>query len=82
MSVSLQEENTFTVNSYDEFKSRIGGGGFVRCGWDGSAESETAVKADTKATIRCILQDENVDDLLCIYSGNPAKYKVIFARAY
>ena len=80
--LEFRENNTFSADTYDEFKSLIEAGGFIRCGWDGNADSETAVKSETKATIRCILQDENVDDLLCIYSGNPAKYKVIFARAY
>ena len=80
--LEFREKNTFSADTYDEFKSLIEAGGFIQCGWDGNADSETAVKSETKATIRCILQDENVDDLLCIYSGNPAKYKVIFARAY
>ena len=80
--LEFREKNTFSADTYDEFKSLIEAGGFIRCGWDGNADSETSVKSETKATIRCILQDENVDDLLCIYSGNPAKYKVIFARAY
>ena len=80
--LEFREKNTFSADTYDEFKSLIETGGFIRCGWDGNADSETAVKSETKATIRCILQDENVDNLLCIYSGNPAKYKVIFARAY
>ena len=80
--LEFREKNTFFADTYDEFKSLIEAGGFIRCGWDGNADSETSVKSETKATIRCILQDENVDDLLCIYSGNPAKYRVIFARAY
>ena len=80
--LEFREKNTFSTDTYDEFKFLIEAGGFIRCGWDGNADSETAVKSETKATIRCILQDENVDNLLCIYSGNPAKYKVIFARAY
>lgn len=78
----FREENTFRVDSYDKFKSRIEGGGFARCGWDGSAESETAVKADTKATIRCILAMGEPEGKLCIHSGKPAKYEVIYAKAY
>ena len=50
--------------------------------WDGNADSETAVKSETKATIRCIFLDEKIKDKNCIYSGNPAKHEVIFARAY
>ena len=80
--LEFREKNTFFADTYDEFKSLIEAGGFIRCGWDGNDDSETSIKSETKATIRCILQDENVDDLLCIYSGNPAKYRVIFARAY
>ena len=80
--LEFREKNTFSAGNYEEFKSLIEAGGFIRCGWDGIADTETAVKSETKATIRCILQDENIDGLQCIYSGSPAKYMVIFARAY
>ena len=80
--LEFREKNTFSADTYEEFKSLVEVGGFIKCGWDGNADSETAVKSETKATIRCILQDENIDGLQCIYSGNPAKYVVIFARAY
>ena len=50
----FQQENTFTADSYDEFKKIIDMGGFVRCGWDGTADTEKQIKDDTKATIRCI----------------------------
>ena len=78
----FQEDNTFTTESYDEFKSIIEIGGFIRCFWDGKSESEAAVKAETKATIRCILSEASLQGKKCIYSGNPAKYEVIFAKAY
>jgi len=78
----FREENTFTAESYDEFKSILDNGGFIRCGWDGRSDSETSVKAETKATIRCILSGDPVQEKKCIYSGNPAKYEVIYAKAY
>ena len=78
----FQEENTFTAESYDEFKSILDNGGFIRCGWDGRSDSETSVKAETKATIRCILSGGPVQEKKCIYSGKPAKYEVIYAKAY
>ena len=56
----FRESNTRTATNYNEFKSLIKSGGFVRCGWDGDPVSEAAIKKDTKATIRCILSDENV----------------------
>jgi len=80
---SFREENTHTVSTYDEFKSIVANnGGFVRCGWDGSADTEAAIKEETKATIRVIPFDENPDGLTCIYSGKPAMHEVVFAKAY
>ena len=80
--LEFREKNTFSTNNYEEFKSLIENGGFIRCGWDGNPESEAAIKKETKATIRCILIDEKITDKKCVYSGNPAKHEVIFARAY
>nr|MBC8479361.1 proline--tRNA ligase [FCB group bacterium] len=79
---NFRTENTFETNSYDEFKELILNGGFVRCGWDGSEETETRIKEDTKATIRVIPFDEKPEGLKCIYSGKPAKHQVIYAKAY
>ena len=80
--VEFREKNTFSADNYEKFKSLIENGGFIRCGWDGNPDSEAAIKKDTKATIRCILLDEKITDKKCVYSGNPAKHEVIFARAY
>ena len=78
----FQTENTFIANSYDEFKSIIDKGGFVQCGWDGSAETEEKIKSETKATIRCIPFEQNLNNLKCIYTDNDAKHSVIFSKAY
>ena len=81
--LKFREDSTFEVDSYDDFKKIIKEtGGFVRCGWDGNKETEQAIKDETKATIRVIPFDENPKDMLCIYSGKPAKHEVIFAKAY
>ncbi|MFQ6677367.1 MAG: proline--tRNA ligase [Fidelibacterota bacterium] len=79
---TFRDDNTFTVSNYDEFKSVIKNGGFIRCGWDGNPETEAAVKEETKATIRCIPFDEDHSNLNCIYSGKPAQHEVIYAKAY
>ena len=79
---TFQLDNTHLVNSYEDFKHIIKKGGFVKCGWDGTDESEEKIKKDTKATIRCIPFDQDVESLKCIYSNTQAKYQVIFARAY
>jgi len=75
--------NTHTASTYAEFKDIVENkGGFIRCGWDGTSETETAIKNETKATIRVIPFDENTKGLNCIFSGKPAKHEVIFAKAY
>ena len=80
--LKFREENTHNIESYDEFKKVIKKGGFVRCGWDGTEKTETRVKEETKATIRCIPFDENPSGLTCVFSRQPAKHEVIYAKAY
>ena len=80
--LTFQQENTHKVSTYDELKKVIKEGGFVRCGWDGTDETEAKVKEDIKATIRCIPMSENPEGLTCVYSGKPAKHEVIYAKAY
>ena len=78
----FREDNTYVSDNYDDFKAKISKGGFVKCGWDGTEETEDAIKNETKATIRTIPFDENPKNLKCIYSGLPAKHEVIFAKSY
>jgi prolyl-tRNA synthetase len=71
------------VNSWEEFEKTLNEkGGFVSAFWDGTAETETAIKEKTKATIRCIPLDNPQEDGVCVYSGKPAKQRVLFAQAY
>ena len=78
----FMDNNTFDVSDYVEFKSKLQNGGFLRCGWDGSIETENKIKEETKATIRCIPFKQNISGMKCIYSGKPAKFEVIFSKAY
>lgn len=57
-------------------------GGFVAAHWDGTAETEEAIKEKTKATIRCIPLDNPEESGACILSGKPSTQRVLFARAY
>ena len=79
---NFRDSNTHVVETYKDFKSIIKSGGFVRCGWDGSEDTEAKIKDETKATIRCVPFDENPENLKCIYSGQPAQHEVIYAKAY
>ena len=71
------------VNSYAEFKRVLDEKtGFVSAHWDGTLETEIAIKDETKATIRCIPLDAKPESGVCIYSGKPSDRRVLFARAY
>ena len=78
----FRDDNTHDVSNYEDLKKIIKKGGFVRCGWDGSIKTESIIKQETKATIRCILRNQNISDKKCVYSGLKAKYNVIIAKAY
>ena len=85
---ALRKENTAVVDSYDDFKTQIEAGGFVLMHWDGTAETEARVKAETKATIRCVpfpgqfpgvdTEEAGTDPV----SGQPSTGRVVYARAY
>ena len=79
--LNFKNQNTFQTDDYNEFKKIISDGGFVECGWDGNEETETKIKSETNATIRCIPFNQE-KKLKCIYTQNPAKYTVVFAKAY
>ena len=80
--VDFRTSVTREVNSYDEFKVEIEKGGFLLCHWDGTAETEEFIKNETKATIRCIPVDGEVDPGFCMVTGKPSTRRVVFARAY
>jgi prolyl-tRNA synthetase len=81
--LKFRNEHITRVETYDEFKQVLDGkAGFVSAHWDGSAETEAAIKEETKATIRCIPLDAQEEQGKCIYSGKPSSKRVLFARAY
>ena len=80
----FRQANVEKCDNWDEFVEKIGTGKFLLCHWDGTAETEQAIKDATKATIRCI----PVDSFVCeeegkdIFSGKPSKQRVVFAISY
>ncbi len=76
------DSRIYVCDNYDEFKERVKSGGFFLCPWDGTAETEAQIKADTQATIRCkpfgFPQTLGTD----MVSGRPATCNVIIARSY
>jgi len=78
-----RNEMTNKADNWDEFKDIIENkNGFILAHWDGSAETEEKIKQETKATIRCIPLNNKLEEGVCVYSGNPSKQRVVFAKAY
>ena len=79
MRISLTHE----AEDYDQFKHLIEEkGGFIWAHWDGTSETEERIKAETKATIRCIPLEGPSAPGKCILTGKNSSRKVLFARAY
>ena len=78
----FRAKQTITVETYEEFKEKIEEGVFILAHWDGTAETEEKVKAETKATIRCIPLEGDKTPGKCMVTGKPSAQRVIFARAY
>ncbi|WP_028376285.1 proline--tRNA ligase [Leeuwenhoekiella sp. MAR_2009_132] len=80
---NFRDSHITEVDTYDEFKDILENKtGFVSAFWDGTKESEERIKSETKATIRCIPLNFKEEEGVCVYSGNPAKMRVLFAKAY
>ena len=82
--LAFRDANIRKCDDWNEFQSEIQKGGFLLCHWDGTPETEQAIKDATKATIRCI----PVDSCVCeeegrdIFSGKPSRCRVVYAIAY
>ena len=79
---SFRKANMHTTDSWDEFKKLVDTGGFIYAHWDGTTETEDAIKEATKATIRCIPLDAAKEDGKCIFTDKPSTQRVLFAKAY
>ncbi len=81
--LSFRDSMITRVDTWDEFvKTLDEKGGFISAHWDGTVETEIAIKEATKATIRCIPLDSVEEQGVCIYSGKPSSRRVLFARSY
>jgi prolyl-tRNA synthetase len=72
--------------SYEEFRQLMDGpGGFVYAGWCGDAACEAAIKEETKATIRCLPDEEFRSaeaPTTCLKCGRPSTVEALWAKAY
>ncbi len=77
---AFQNKNTHEAKDKEEFSNIISKeGGFIKAHWCGSLDCETKIKEETKATIRCLGQEDHGK---CIYCGKEKSKIAFFAKAY
>jgi len=87
--LAFRRANTHDAKTYDELKKAVEMG-FAYSYWCGSGECEAKIKEETRATMRCIPMDQTLGEGdarsvgagACVYCGQPAAERAIFARAY
>jgi prolyl-tRNA synthetase len=79
--LAFRKSNTHGAKTYDELKKAVENG-FAYSFWCGSADCEAKIKEETRATMRCIPLEQEGGSGKCVYCGQPATARAIFARAY
>ena len=78
-----KEEHTAEVENFRELAERVAANaGWSLAHWCGDAACEARIKADTKATIRCIPRDLPVEEGACRVCAGRSSRRVVIARAY
>ncbi len=77
------EDHTHIVNEYAQFKEIMAGPkGFILALWCEDPGCEEKIKGETKATTRCLPLDSKEEKGVCIYCGQEATHRWLFAQAY
>jgi prolyl-tRNA synthetase len=80
--VAYRDSHTISATSRDEFVAALKRqDGFVLAPWCERAECEQAIKAETSAVSRVIVE-ESASGAQCAFCGTPARVKAYFARSY
>jgi prolyl-tRNA synthetase len=80
---TFRAENTYRTDDYEEFKKIIEEKrGLLLSRWCGDSDCEQAIKEDTKATIRCLPFDMEIEPGKCLRCGTQSTKLAYFARAY
>jgi len=78
----LQKSNKHDISNYDQFKSQIEIGGFLKAPWCGKQECEEKIKEETGADIRVIPFGSEDSSKKCVYCNEQSISVPIFARGY
>jgi prolyl-tRNA synthetase len=89
--LAFQKENCLRIESEEDFKAYFTPrdrdkpeihGGFALSHWCGSADVEAEISSKYGVSIRCIPFDTGDGKGTCIFTGEPSKQRVIFAKSY
>lgn len=80
-------EKTVVLDTWEDFLATFKGeqSAFAWCHWDGTAETEAAIKSETRVTVRCIPlpgHGPTAEPGSCIKTGKPSPQRVLMAKAY
>jgi prolyl-tRNA synthetase len=79
--LAFRQANTHDPADYAAFRE-VMEHGWALAWWCGRPECEAQIKADTRATTRCIPLEQPGGEGRCIRCGAPAREKAVFGRAY
>jgi prolyl-tRNA synthetase len=79
--LAFRQSHTYNPSSYQAFKQAMEQG-WALAWWCGQSECEAAIKADTRATTRCLPLDQPGGTGRCVRCGLEAREKAIFGRSY
>jgi prolyl-tRNA synthetase len=84
---AFRETHSKNIDSKEAFYEFFAGNnetvsGFAWAYWAGGPEEEAQIKKDLNVTVRCIPLETSAEEGTCIFTGKPAKTRVVFAKAY
>jgi prolyl-tRNA synthetase len=89
--MAFRESHTRVIETRDQFyefftprnsvKPEIHGG-FALAYWNGSAQLEEEIKEELSVTIRCIPLENKPEAGRCIFTGQPAPQRAVWAKSY
>ncbi len=77
----FRDENIHEAKTYDDLKGIVENG-WAEAWWCGDPACEAKIKADTKATTRCMNFEHQHGHGLCVCCGKDAEKKIYFSKAY
>ncbi len=77
----FRDANIHEANTYDDLKGIVENG-WAEAWWCGDPACEAKIKADTKATTRCMNFEHQHGHGKCVCCGKDAEKKIYFSKAY